>query len=77
MRKMPKTVQSVNERLAEINRVIINTSHDACELMKRNAPASEIDSITGFMDELFKRREVILWELRKAETAAANGRGLR
>lgn len=63
---MTPKIQSIEERLLEIDQVIINTSHDASEMIKRSVLPSEIDSITGFLFELFKRRNMILWELNKA-----------
>ena len=59
-------VQSVEERLMEIDQVIINTSQRGCELIRSGAPVSEIDVITQFLKDLYRRRDVILMELKKA-----------
>lgn len=62
----PVKIQSIEDRLAEVDRVIMNTSQAGCDLIRRGAPVSEIDAQTGFLNTLFKRREVILHELAKA-----------
>lgn len=59
-------IQSLDDRLLEIDKLIIITSSDGCKLIQNSAPTSDIDSLTGFLQELFKRREMILWEMRKA-----------
>ena len=59
-------MQSVEERLAEIDRVILNTSQHGCELIRSGAPVSEIDVITQFMRDLYRRRDGIIMELKKA-----------
>lgn len=65
MKKVIK-VQSVTERLIEIDSVIMNTSQRGCELLRNGAPISEVDSVTDFLRSLYRRREVILTELKKA-----------
>jgi AmiR/NasT family two-component response regulator len=59
------TPQSVEERLAEVDRVILTTSKDGCELLARGAPVAEVDVITDFLRDLYDRRETILFELKK------------
>ena len=61
--------QSVEERLADIDRVILNTSQRGCELIRSGAPVSEIDVITQFLRDLYRRRDVILNELKRAGIA--------
>lgn len=68
MAKKPN-IQSVEERLAEIDRVILNTSQRGCELIRSGAPVSEIDVITQFLQDLYRRRDIILIELKKAGVA--------
>lgn len=58
-------VQSPEERLIEIDAVILNTSQQGCDLLRRGAPISEVDSVTEFLCSLYRRREVILNELKK------------
>lgn len=65
MKKVVK-VQPVVERLAEIDTVILNTSQRGCELLRNGAPVSEVDSVTDFLRSLYRRRDVILAELKKA-----------
>lgn len=59
-------VQPPEERLAEVDRVILNTSQQGCELLRLGAPVSEVDSVTEFLRSLYRRRDVILLELKKA-----------
>lgn len=59
------TPQSVEERLAEVDRVILTTSKEGCDLLARGAPVSEVDVITNFLRELYSRRDTILFELKK------------
>lgn len=59
------TPQSVEERLAEVDRVILTTSKEGCDLLERGAPVSEVDVITSFLRELYSRRDTILFELKK------------
>ena len=63
--KKPR-VQTVEERLIEVDRVILETSQRGCELLKLGAPVSEVDVITEFLRSLYRRRDVILGELKKA-----------
>lgn len=58
-------IQSVEERLHEVDRVILETSQQGCALLKRGAPVSEVDRITEFLRSLYSRRDVILFELKK------------
>ena len=59
-------IQSVEERLAEVDRVILNTAEHGCALLRSGAPISEVDSATEFLRTLYRRRDVILNELKKA-----------
>ena len=59
------TIQSVEERLAEVDRVILNTSQQGCELLRIGAPVSEVDTITEFLRSLYRRRDTILFELNR------------
>ena len=59
------TPQSVEERLAEIDRVILTTSKEGCDLLRNGAPVSEVDVITTFLRDLYNRRDTILFELKK------------
>lgn len=67
---MSVRIQNIEERLFEVDRVIISTSTDGCRLIERGAPVSEVDNIVGFLQELYKRRESILWELKKTGSTA-------
>ena len=58
-------VQTVEERLAEVDTVILNTSQRGCELLRSGAPVSEVDSVTEFLRSLYRRRDIILNELKK------------
>ena len=64
MRSKP-TIQSVEDRLAEVDRVILNTSQQGCELLRLGAPVSEVDTITEFLRTLYRRRDTILFELNR------------
>ena len=57
--------QTVEERLADIDRVILDTSQRGCELIRSGAPVSEVDVVTQFLKDLYRRRDVILLELKK------------
>lgn len=59
-------IQSPEERLVEIDTVILNTSQRGCELLRSGAPISEVDSVTEFLQSLYRRRDIILTELKKA-----------
>ena len=59
-------IQSPEERLIEVDTVILNTSQRGCELLRSGAPISEVDSVTEFLRNLYRRREVILTEVAKA-----------
>lgn len=63
---MKVPVQSIEERLFEVDKVICSTSQSGGELIRRGAPVSEIDSAVEFLRHLFQRRDAILWELKKA-----------
>lgn len=65
MRTTKPTIQSVEERLMEVDRVIMETSKQGCELIKLGAPVSEVDTITEFLRSLYRRRDIILIELGK------------
>lgn len=65
MRRSFINIQPPEERLAEIDRVILNTSQQGCELLRNGAPVSEVDSVTEFLRSLYRRRDVILNELKK------------
>lgn len=58
-------VQPPEERLIEVDRVILNTSQQGCDLLRRGAPVSEVDSAIEFLRTLYRRRDVILAELKK------------
>ena len=64
MRSKP-TIQSVEDRLAEVDRVSLNTSQQGCELLRLGAPVSEVDTITEFLRTLYRRRDTILFELNR------------
>lgn len=59
------SIQSIEERLMEIDRVILETSQQGCELLRLQAPVSEVDVLVDFLRTLYQRRDVILFELRK------------
>lgn len=59
-------IQSVEQRLAEVDRLIMNVSGEGCAKIRRGAPASEIDVDVNFLRTLYRRRDVILHELKKA-----------
>lgn len=63
---MKAPIQSIEERLLEVDKVICTTSQTGGELIRLGAPVSEIDGITEFLRHLFQRRDTILWELKKA-----------
>lgn len=63
--KHKPTVQSIEERLMEVDRVILQTSKQGCDLIWIGAPVSEIDRITEFLHSLYRRRDIILIELGK------------
>ena len=60
------TVQSIEERLHEVDRVIIETCSRGCELIRLGAPVAEIDAQTDFLRHLYQRRDLILHEAKKA-----------
>lgn len=58
--------QELEARLADVDRVILNTSQHGCELIRKGAPTSEIDVDVEFLRHLYRRRNTILFELEKA-----------
>lgn len=56
----------LEHELREISGVILRTSTEGCELIRRGAPLGEINSVVDFLRTLFGRREIILHELKKA-----------
>ena len=50
----------------EISSVISRTSMEGCELIRRGAPLSEINTALDFMRTLFGRREIIIHEIKRA-----------
>lgn len=58
--------QSVEQRLAEVDRLILNVSEEGCAKIRRGAAVSEIDVDVNFLRTLYRRRDVILHELKKA-----------
>lgn len=63
---MALNIQSAEERLAEVDRVIMNTSSKGCEMLRNGDPIAAVDSMTEFLRSLYRRRDLILWELKKA-----------
>lgn len=59
-------IQSIENRLEEVDRVILNTSQKGCEMLRNGDPVSAVDSMTEFLRSQYRRRDLILWELRKA-----------
>lgn len=59
-------IQSVEQRLAEVDRLILNVSEEGCAKIRRGAPVSEIDVDVNFLRTLYRRRDMILHELKKA-----------
>lgn len=59
-------IQSVEQRLAEVDRLILNVSEEGCAKIRRGAPVSEIDVDVNFLRTLYWRRDMILHELKKA-----------
>lgn len=59
-------IQSVEQRLAEVDRLIMDVSKEGCEKIRRGAPVSEVDVDVNFLRSLYRRRDVILHELKKA-----------
>lgn len=62
-------VQNVEQRLAEVDRLIMNVSEEGCTKIRRGAPVSEVDVDVNFLRTLYRRRDVILHELKKAGIA--------
>jgi hypothetical protein len=66
LKRKPVNVQSEEERLAEVDRVILETCSRGCELIKLGAPVSEVDVTVDFLRALYRRRDIILVELNRA-----------
>lgn len=67
MKKLdPVEVGKIENELHEINRIIMRTSAEGCELMRNGAPVSAINVTVDFMRKLFDRREMILMRLKTA-----------
>jgi len=59
-------IQSIEDRLREVDRVIMNTSEHGCTLIRNGAPLSDIEAQTEFLRHLYHRRDTILNELKRA-----------
>lgn len=59
-------IQSPEERLADVDRVILDTCKRGSELLANGAPVSEVDVQVDFMRHLYQRRDLILNELKRA-----------
>ena len=55
----------LENELREISGVILRTSMEGCELIRRGAPLSEINTALDFMRTLFGRREMIIHEIKR------------
>ena len=64
MKKKPD-FQSMEKQLFEVDRLIMEVSSSGCEKIRRCAPVSEIDVDVEFMRSLYRRRDTIIWELKK------------
>ena len=63
---MKPYIQPPEERLAEVDRLIVDTAKRGSELICTGAPVSEVDVQVNFMRHLYQRRDLILNELRRA-----------
>lgn len=63
---MKPYVQPPEERLAEVDRIILETCRRGSELIAGGAPVAEVDVHVNFMRHLYQRRDLILNELRRA-----------
>lgn len=63
--KRPVTIQSLADRLREVDRVIFETSMTGCELIRNRASIKDVDVQTGFLRHLYGRRDMILFEAKK------------
>ena len=60
-------IQSFEERLCEINSVIISTASTAAKALEAGRPDGEINANIDFLRELFRRREILVHERRRNE----------
>lgn len=58
-------VQPPEERLADVDRVILETCKRGCELIESGASVSDVDVQVDFMRHLYQRRDLILNELKR------------
>lgn len=59
-------VQPPEDRLAEVDRLIVETAKRGSELIMRHANVAEVDVEVDFMRHLYQRRDLILNELKKS-----------
>ncbi len=59
-------IQSIEQRLLEVDRLIMNVAESGCAKIRCGAPVSEIDVDVEFLRSLYRRRDVIIFELKKA-----------
>ena len=62
---LSKYLGRLENELREISGVILRTSMEGCELFRRGAPLSEINTALDFMRTLFGRREMIIHEIKR------------
>lgn len=63
--RQPVTIQSLSDRLREVDRVIFETSMTGCELIRNRASIKDVDVQTEFLRHLYGRRDMILFEAKK------------
>ena len=58
-------VQPPEERLAEVDRIILETAKRGSELIMMGAPTPDVDAEVNFMRHLYQRRDLILNEMKR------------
>ena len=59
-------IQSIENRLEEVDRVILNTSQKGCEMLRNGGPVSAVDSRAELLGSRYRRRDLSRCGLRKA-----------
>ena len=66
-RDRPQSAASLREQLTALEAVIRHSAADYCRARRNGEPRWAVEAEARFVKCLFRQREVLKWELRKAE----------
>jgi len=65
MKRPEITREGLKKELLDLNQLILNTSIEGCERIRKRESMSAINSALDFLRNLWRRRDIILHELGK------------